>query len=142
MFKVAYKYVLCRGSHATKQSAISHTLHLCRKGTNGVNTNGVTATFTFLTEGLFGVLPLTYFYLPNSARAYLFSSVCRNSLPAPLVLTPFVRNQQAARAARAVEGLLLHGARPLIALLPLPQGYHIINSFFTSADLFVFHPCG
>ena len=42
-----------------------------RKGTNGVSTNGVTAIFSFLT-GTFWVLPLTYFTLPKSARAYLF----------------------------------------------------------------------
>ena len=41
------------------------------------------------------VLPLTYFNLPRSARAYLFPPICRNSLlfsAAPLVLTPLVRN--------------------------------------------------
>ena len=44
-----------------------------RKGTNGVSTNGVTANFLFFDRGTFWVLPLTYFYLPKSARAYLFS---------------------------------------------------------------------
>ena len=43
-----------------------------RKGTTGVSTNGVTANFIFLGRGTFWVLPLTYFYLPNRARAYLF----------------------------------------------------------------------
>ena len=43
-----------------------------RKGTNGVSTNGSLQILCFLTEELFGVLPLTYFYLPKSARAYLF----------------------------------------------------------------------
>ena len=43
-----------------------------RKGTNGVSTNGVTANFMFFDRGTFWVLPLTYFYLPKSARAYLF----------------------------------------------------------------------
>ena len=43
-----------------------------RKGTNGVSTNGVTANFMFLDRGTFWVLPLTYFYLPKSARANLF----------------------------------------------------------------------
>ena len=41
-------------------------------GTNGVSTHGVTAHFMFLVRGTFWVLPLTYFYLPKSARAYLF----------------------------------------------------------------------
>ena len=43
-----------------------------RRGTNGVSTNGVTADFMFFDRGTFWVLPLTYFYLPKSARAYLF----------------------------------------------------------------------
>ena len=43
-----------------------------RKGANGVNTSGLAANLMFLTEGLFWVLPLIYFYLLKSARAYLF----------------------------------------------------------------------
>ena len=41
------------------------------------------------------VLPLTYFYLPKSARAHLFSQSVKQHIfaAAPLVLTPFVRNQ-------------------------------------------------
>ena len=42
-----------------------------RKGTNTVSTNGVTANFMFFKRGTFWVLPLTYFYLPKGARAYL-----------------------------------------------------------------------
>ena len=45
---------------------------LSRKGTNGVSTNGVTANLMFFDRGTFWVVPLTYFYLPKSARAYLF----------------------------------------------------------------------
>ena len=41
-------------------------------GTNGVSTYGVTANFTSLDRGTVWVRPLTNFYLPNSARAYLF----------------------------------------------------------------------
>ena len=52
-----------------------------RKGTNGVSTNGVTVqNLSFLTEGLFWVLLLTYFYLPNSVRAYLFPPTSQKSL--------------------------------------------------------------
>ena len=40
-----------------------------RKG--GVSTDGVTASFRFFDGGTFWVLPLTYLYLPRSARAYL-----------------------------------------------------------------------
>ena len=43
-----------------------------RKGTTGVSTNGVTANLMFFDRGTFWVLPLMYFYLPKSARAYLF----------------------------------------------------------------------
>ena len=46
---------------------------LCATGEvrNGVSMNGVTANFVFLTEGFLGALPLTYFCIPKSARAYL-----------------------------------------------------------------------
>ena len=47
-----------------------------RKGTSGVSTNGVTANCMFLIV-CFGVLPLAYFYLPKSARAYLFPQSVR-----------------------------------------------------------------
>ena len=43
-----------------------------RKRTNGVSTSGVTADVVFFDRGTFWVLPLTYSYLPKSARAYLF----------------------------------------------------------------------
>ena len=43
-----------------------------RKGTSGVSTNGVTAKSMFFDRGTFWVLPLTRFYFPKSARAYLF----------------------------------------------------------------------
>ena len=45
---------------------------ISRKGTNGISTNGVTANFIFFERGTIWVLLLTYFYLPKSARAYLF----------------------------------------------------------------------
>ena len=75
--------------------------HAARKGTTGVSTNGVTANVMFLfNRGTFRVLPLTYFYLPKSARAYLFPQSVKfiTFAAAPLVLTPFVRNQQAHHA--------------------------------------------
>ena len=61
-----------------------------RKGTNGVGTNGVAANFVFLDRGTSGVLPLTYFYLPKSARAYLFPPICQNRS----FCSGFVRNQR------------------------------------------------
>ena len=44
---------------------------------------------------LFWVLPLTYFYLPKSARAYLFPQSVKfiTFAAAALALTPAVRNQ-------------------------------------------------
>ena len=72
-------------------------LDLDREGTNGVSTNGVTSIVMLFDKGTFAVLPLTYFYLPKSARVYLFPQSVKfitfNCSAAPLVLTPFVRNQ-------------------------------------------------
>ena len=73
-----------------------------RKGTNGVSTNGVTANVIFFDRGTFLVLPLTYFYLPKSARAYLFPQFVKNITfaAAPLVLTSFARNQSKSEGAQ------------------------------------------
>ena len=43
-----------------------------RKGTNGVSTNGVTATFMLLAEGPFGYSRYPTFIFPESARANFF----------------------------------------------------------------------
>ena len=53
----------------------------------------------------FWVLPLTYFYLPKSASAYLFPESVKNITfaAAPLVLTPFVRSQGMSRARGRVK---------------------------------------
>ena len=66
-----------------------------RTGTNGVGTNGVTANYMFFDRGTFWVLPLTYFNLPKSARAYFFPNLSKLVIfaAAPLVLTPSVHNQ-------------------------------------------------
>ena len=71
-------------------------LSQARKGANGISTNGVTTNFMFVDRGAFWVLPLTYFSLTKSARAYLFPQSVKivTFAFAPLVLTPFVRNQQ------------------------------------------------
>ena len=42
------------------------------KGQMGSALIGVTANDSFFDRGTFGVLPLTYFYLPESAWAHLF----------------------------------------------------------------------
>ena len=49
---------------------------MSRKGTNGVSTNSHCRCHVF-DRGTFGVLPLTYLYLPKSARAYLFPQSVR-----------------------------------------------------------------
>ena len=49
----------------------------------------------FLTEGLFGLLPLAYFYLPKVPGRTFFPNLSKfiTFAAAPLVLTTFVRNQ-------------------------------------------------
>ena len=71
--------------------------------------NGVTANLFVFDRGTFGVLPLTFFDLPKSARAYLSlqSDKILTFAAAPWVLTPFVRNQ---------------GARPLLRLAQNRRG--------------------
>ena len=49
-----------------------------RKGTTGVRTHGVAANVMVFDRGTFLVLPLTYLYLPKSARAYLFLILSNN----------------------------------------------------------------
>ena len=62
-----------------------------QKGTNEGSTNGVIANLMFSDREF--VFPLTYVYLPKSARAYLFPQsvkINHSFAAAPLVLTPFV----------------------------------------------------
>ena len=47
------------------------------KGTNGVSTNGVTANFMVFDRVASWVLPLTYFDIPKSVRAYLLPQSVR-----------------------------------------------------------------
>ena len=47
-------------------------LPTARKGTNGVSTSGVTAISRFCDRGTFGVIPVTFFYIPQGARGCLF----------------------------------------------------------------------
>ena len=74
-YTYTYTKVLPSNRPKAPSPADPSPLRLCtgvRRGTNGVSTNGVTATLMFFERGAFWVLPLTYFYLPKSARAYLF----------------------------------------------------------------------
>ena len=70
--------------HTTKVSSTrlycTTPLFGSRKGTNGVSTNEATANFISFGRWAFWVLPLTYFYLPKSGRAYLFPQTCQKSL--------------------------------------------------------------
>ena len=67
-----------------------------QKGTNGVSTTGVTTIFIFFETGTLWVLPLTYFDLPKSARAYLFPQSVNTHYfcSGPISVAQFVRNQQ------------------------------------------------
>ena len=105
---------------------LSTVFYGARKGTNGVSSNGVTANFIFFDRGTFGVLPLTYFYLPQSARVYLFQQSVKNRYfcaAAALVLTPLVRSQRRLHAPLRLPPADAH-ADPLLghALLGLLAG--------------------
>ena len=60
-----------------------------------VSTNWFTANVVFFDRDTFWVFPLTDFYLPKSARTYLFTNPSKviSFAAAPLALTPFVRDQ-------------------------------------------------
>ena len=81
------------------------------KGTNGASTNGVTANFIFFDRGPFWVLPLTYFYLPKSARAYLFPQSVNNNYfcSGPISVDPICPQPN------QLKGDTVH-----------PQGYHFV----------------
>ena len=67
-----------------------------RKVTNGVSTNGVTAIFMFLTQGPFGYFrwPTCIFPKVPGRTFCLNRSKCVIFAAAPIVSTPFVRNQK------------------------------------------------
>ena len=69
---------------------------------NGVSTNGFTANYMFLTEGPFGYSREPTFIFPKVPGRTFFLNLSKliTFAVAPLVLTPFVRNQGAARAHR------------------------------------------
>ena len=83
-----------------------------RKGTNGFSTNVAKTIFMFFDRGTLWVLPLTYFYLPKSARAYLFPQSLKTHYAAPLVLTPFVRNQATSDQGVGLDWFLMLGQTP------------------------------
>ena len=98
-----------------------------RKGTNGVSTNWVTAIFMFFDRGTFRALPLLYFYLPKSARAYLFPQSVKVShfCSGPISVDPHLsatKSGSPPRHAVRTAGRLqrLPGARAVSA--PRPAG--------------------
>ena len=66
---------------------------LVRKGTTGVSTNEVTANVMVFDRGTFWLLLLAYFYIPKSARAYIFPQSVKidHFRSAPSVSTPICR---------------------------------------------------
>ena len=82
-----------------------------RRGTNGVSTDGVTANFMlYIYIYTFWVLPLTYLtiifpkvpgrtFFPNLSKLITFAA-------APLMLTPFVRNQVDVKTASCAKTLI------------------------------------
>ena len=66
----AYRPPVPRGSVPARAGEEERST--ARKGTNGVSINWATANLMLFDRGTFWVLVLTYFYLPQSARAYLF----------------------------------------------------------------------
>ena len=96
-------YLVCGGGSGALGGpgcAGSETLWTSGRGQMGSALMGSQNMLFLFDRGIFGVLPLSYFYIPKSARAYPFSPICQNALlsqPAPLVFTPFVLNQRRSR---------------------------------------------
>ena len=65
------------------------------EGQTGSALMGSLQTSCFFDRGTFGVLPLTYLCFPKSAQGTFFPNMSKliTFAAAPLVLTPFVRNQ-------------------------------------------------
>ena len=69
---------------------------LSQRGTNGVSTSGVTANLMLFDRGTFWGTPVSLLLSPQKCQGVLFSpnlSKIISFAAAPLVLTPFVRNQ-------------------------------------------------
>ena len=107
------------------------------EGQIGSALTGVTAFLFCFDRGTFWVLPLAYFYLPKSARAYLLDPHLSNFIPfaaAPLVLTNLsASKERAARGGRATG----RGAPP--AAVPRQgSGGHLSLGHFASREFYVF----
>ena len=86
-----------------------------QRGTNGVSPNGVNANSILFERGTFFVLPVTYFYIPQSAGPYHFSPICQHSC------IPRAVRQAARRPALRPEH---RGPLSLLLLLIMPLYYY------------------
>ena len=79
-----------------------------------------------LTEGLFGYSPLTYFYIPKSARAYLFPQSVKNHYfcSGPISVDLFVRNHVEHRRA-GLTGARAWGCARLVAYVMCRLPLHL-----------------
>ena len=60
------------GEEEEEEERLRQRVRELGKGQMGSALNGVTANLIFFDRGAFWAFPLAYFYLPKSARAYLF----------------------------------------------------------------------
>ena len=68
--------------------------YVVRKGTNGVSTKGVAASFVFFDRGTFWVLRLTYFQFPQSGTLGRLSRPFRGALPTGVWTKSFLLHER------------------------------------------------
>ena len=113
-------YSLSQHSNHFESELVYTHPYLPRKGTHGVSTHGVTASFIFLT-GTCWVLPLTYVLSSQKCQGVPFSpnlSKLVTFAAAPFVSTPFVRNQLPIGKKQDA----LFGAKPFFLSKPRQSG--------------------
>ena len=88
--------IIMNSSTTTSGAAWSSPASICRKGTSGVSTDGVTAFLLFVLRDLFGT-PVNLLLSSQKCQGVPFSPSCQHELitfaAALLLLTPSVRNQ-------------------------------------------------
>ena len=135
-----------RWSRSARTTARPRLARETRKGANGVGTDGVTANFMVFDRGTFRVLPLTCFYLPKSARAYLFPqsvkihSFCSRPISVDPICPPCEHSPSEgggrARRRRAdfssvflIDACLRHSCGIICAVTSWPSAKHICHPF-------------
>ena len=90
-----YIYIEMRSKLVATRRPSSARIEFSERDKWGQHLWGHCEFHVFLTEGPFWVLPSAYFYLPKCASAYFFPQSVKfiTVAAAPLVLTPFVRDQ-------------------------------------------------